>query len=181
MVDKGRFGSNIHFKYKTELRPTKSGMWVRVPKPKLEIIFRKFAESKDPEKNREIKFNALIDSGADYSFFPLEIANMLRLDIDQSDEKISTIIGETTIFKSKVHVEIPIYKKRPVVVGMVETFVMPHEIQGKRTPEDFIILGRKDFFEKFQITFNESMKTITLKEFRKPIDTERPGKKRRGF
>lgn len=181
MVDKGRFGSNLHFRYKSVLRPTKNGTWVRVPKPKLEIIFRKYAESKDPEKNREIKLDALIDSGADYSFLPLEIANMLRLDVDQSEQKIATIIGETNVFQSKVHVEIPMYKKRSVIVGMIETFVMPQEIQGKRTPEDFVILGRKDFFEKFLVTFNEAQKTITLKEFRKTIDKERVGKKRKGL
>jgi len=173
MVDKGRFGNKLDFKYKSVLTPFADGKWRPVPKPKIEIIFRRFAETKHPEKNREIKLNALIDSGADYSFLPLEIATLLRLDIDEPDQTISTIIGDTKVYQSKVHVEIPLHKKRPIVVGNVETFVLPEMIKGKKPPEDLIILGRKDFFDMFEVTFHEPSKRITLKPIMKRIEKKR--------
>lgn len=64
-----------------------------------------------------------------------------------------------------MHVEIPRKGGLPVDVGMINAYVMPQE-SGKRMPE-YVILGRKDFFEKFEVTINESAQTITLRNIQK--------------
>jgi hypothetical protein len=162
MVDKGRGSDKLHFRYKSIPRWTKDGKSIHVKKPAIEITLRKNSERKDQETNREIRINALIDSGADYSFLPLEIANGLRLDIDKSENKILTIAGEVSVYTSKVFVEIPRAEKLPVPVGFVNVDIMPNEV-GQKFPQ-FVILGRKDFFEKFEVTFNEPGQLITLRD-----------------
>ena len=174
MVDRGRQADKIVFKYKVIPRWNEQGKPIIVKKPVIEITFRKFSESKG-EDNREVRMLALIDSGADISFIPLEIAQTLRLDIDESDNKILTIAGITSVFQTKVYVEIPIKGKRPVDVGMIHADVMPHE-SGEHIPE-YIILGRRDFFEKFEVTINETFQTITLRDSHK--DRLKPTKRRK--
>lgn len=127
MVDLGRGYDRLHFKYKSIPRLTKDGKYIHVRKPVIEATFRRFSESKS-ENNREIKLNALIDSGADWSFLPLEIARLLRLDVDESEERILTIAGETKVYGSKVYVEIPRSGKLSVPVGFINVHVMPHEV-----------------------------------------------------
>lgn len=165
MVDKGRRTDKLDFHYKSLPRWKKDGTITHVKKPVIEVTFRKFSEAKNSE-NEEIRMNALIDSGADWSFLPLEIANALRLQMDTSEEKILTIAGETTVLTSKVYVEIPRHANLPIPVGFVNIHVMPKEVGDKQVPS-FVILGRKDFFEKFEVTINESAQHITLRDVHK--------------
>lgn len=79
MVDRGRQSDKLVFKYKVIPRWDEDGNPIIVKKPVIEITFRRFSESKDKD-NREVRMLALIDSGADLSFIPLEIAQTLRLD-----------------------------------------------------------------------------------------------------
>ncbi|MFQ5783175.1 MAG: aspartyl protease family protein [Nitrosopumilus sp.] len=174
MVDLGRQADKLVFKYKVIPRWNEQGEPVIVKKPVIEVTFRRFSERKD-ENNREIRMLALVDSGADVSFIPLEIAQALRLDVDESDNKILTIAGITNVYQTKVHVEIPIKGKRPVIVGMINADVMSHE-SGEHVPE-YVILGRKDFFEKFEVTINETAQTITLKDVHK--DRLKPSKRKK--
>lgn len=165
MVDRGRQTDKLVFKYRGIPRWDDQGNPYSIKKPIIEVIFRRFSESRDVENNREMRMFALIDSGADYSFIPLEIAETLRLDIDQTETKILTIAGITNAFQTKVHVEIPRKGKLAVDVGMITAHVMPHKV-GERAPE-YVILGRKDFFEKFEVTINETAQFIILRDVHK--------------
>jgi len=166
MVDRGRFGDKLNFKYKTEYFQTSKGTQIPKQLPKIQIIFRRFAESRDIENNREFPTFALVDSGADLSHLPLKIANLLRLEIEDNGEKILTVAGEVRVFNSKVHVEIPRHGLRPVQVGMINLMIIDKEVEDKHVSK-LIILGRKDFFEKFEITFNESSKYLVLRDLHK--------------
>ena len=165
MVDKGRGTDKLHFRYKSLPRWTPDGKLTHIRKPAIEVTFRLASEAKSTE-NREIRMNALIDSGADWSFLPLEIANTLRLPIDTSEAKILTISGITSVYTSKVYVEIPRHGNTPIPVGFVNVHVMPKEVDDRQVP-NFIILGRKDFFEKFEVTINETSQYITLRDVHK--------------
>ncbi|MGI0059315.1 MAG: hypothetical protein ACREBJ_06060, partial [Nitrosotalea sp.] len=90
----------------------------------------------------------------------MEIANALHLKIDTAEEKILTVSGEINVYTSKVYVEIPRHAKPPIPVGFVNVHVMPKEVDARQAP-NFVILGRKDFFEKFEVTINESAKYVT--------------------
>ncbi len=165
MVDFGRGADKLHFHYKSLPHWNKEGKLVYIKKPAIEITFRKFSEIKSSE-NRELRLNALIDSGADRSFLPKEIADALHLEIQTSDQRILTIAGDTNVLESKVYAEIQRYGKLPVPIGFLNVFVMPHTVKETQVPH-FVILGRKDFFEKFEVTINESGQHITLKDVHK--------------
>jgi len=166
VVDKGRQSNKLYFRYKAVPRWDKHGNVSYHKKPTIEVIFRRFAEHKDVKNNREVKMLALIDSGADSSFIPLEVARTLRLKLDESDVTILTVAGETKVYQTKVYVEIPIKGKMSVTVGDVNAYVMPHE-SGKNMAQ-FVILGRIDFFEKFDVAISETNQSIVLRAAHKP-------------
>ncbi len=162
MVDKGRRKDKLFFRYRSVPRWDKSGNPIHNKKPVIEITFRKYADSKNPDTNREIRLLALVDSGADWSFLPLEVAEILHLDLNKEGVKIMTIAGESDVYQTKVHVEIPLSSHFPLRVGEINAHVMPYEV-GKNY-QHFVILGRKDFFEKFEITINETGQHVMLRE-----------------
>lgn len=168
MVDQGRKRDKLFFRYRSVPKWDKDGNPIRNKKPVIEVVFRKYSDSKNPETNREIRLLALVDSGADWSFLPLEIAEILRLDIEKEGARIMTISGESDVFSAKVHIEIPSQSFLPLSVGTINVHVMPYEV-GKNY-QQLVILGRKDFFEKFEITINESAQHVILKNIHK----ERP-------
>jgi hypothetical protein len=165
LVDQGRRKDKLFFRYKSVPKWDNDGNPIRNKKPVIEVVFRKYSDPKNPETNREIRLLALVDSGADWSFLPLEIAEILRLDMDKDGVKILTIAGEADVYQSKVHVEIPLTSHFPLQVGTVNVHIMPYEV-GKNY-QQFVILGRKDFFEKFEITINETGQYVTLKDLHK--------------
>lgn len=165
MVDQGRRKDKLHFKYRSIPKWDKDGNEIRNKKPVIEVIFRKYSDRTDPETNREIRLLALIDSGADWSFLPLEVAELLHLDIEKEGAKIMTIGGNVDAFQAKVYIEIPLDSHFPLQVGMINVYIMPFEV-GKNY-QQFVILGRKDFFEKFEVTINETGQYVTLKDLHK--------------
>lgn len=73
-----------------------------------------------------------------------------------------TIAGEADVYQAKAHVEIPLTSHFPLQVGMVNVYIMPYEV-GKNY-QQFVILGRKDFFEKFEVTINETGQHVMLRD-----------------
>lgn len=59
-------------------------------------------------------------------------------------------------------VEIPLSSHFPLRIGEINAHVMPYEV-GKNY-QSFVILGRKDFFEKFEVTINETGQHVMLRE-----------------
>lgn len=102
---------------------------------------------------------ALLDSGADYSVIFEEHARILG--IDSSKLKSTTVQGVGGASSARLAV-ISVHLKGP---GERRTFALelPFMILPKHAENHPILLGRSVFFEKFEITFNELEKTLTLK------------------
>ncbi len=66
--------------------------------------------------------------------------------------------GIFATYETKIHLEI-IHCGIPVDIGVVDVSV-PERDPGGTDYEQNIILGRSHLFKKYQITFNESDKTI---------------------
>jgi len=104
-----------------------------------------------------IKAIALLDSGADYCAMPHAIAESLGMDISGKREtirgiggKIEAVESKTAITVEKGHERYTIDAAFKVVFGLEDDFP--------------ILLGRKDFFESFRITFDEKERKVTLKK-----------------
>lgn len=104
-------------------------------------------------KHSKIQNNylALIDSGATISIFKTDVAEFLGIDIEKGNE--IELRGAGGWFKGYVHnlsAEIGGRKFRCEVV-----FSRDYQVSLN-------IIGRRNFFEKFKITFDEKNKSVIL-------------------
>jgi hypothetical protein len=97
----------------------------------------------------------LVDSGADISAIPLELAELLGLDLTGPKAPAYGIGGEVDSVETKVRITVEKGHEK-------YTFLIPIKvILGEY---DFpVLLGRLGFFNKFVISFDESLEKISLK------------------
>jgi len=103
-----------------------------------------------------IQTMALVDSGADRSVIPKDLAELINLDLSGEVTKANGIGGEVRVIRTKMKVRIGnshghhTFEHLPVEVILQKT----------KAP---MILGRDVFFDKFIISFNHLKEKITLK------------------
>jgi len=135
----------LTFKYKRVKRPNE----VEIKSPSIPVNL-----SGDGSK---YQFMALIDSGADISVIPKEVAELLGLNLDKKKEEARGIGGIVPAIQTSINIEIG----------------KPHEMYNLNIPvkvilsnideEIPILLGRVGFFDKFIITFDQKEEKIILK------------------
>lgn len=135
----------ITFKYKTIDRP-KPLESIKCPILPLTLIGKE-----------TIEYIGLLDSGADVSVIDYSIAEILGLDLSgkQTDSigvggKVKTIRSEVKIHFSKSHENY--------------TFAVPVLVLPKESGFGMMLLGRRGFFDKFVITFDETREKVMLKK-----------------
>jgi len=102
---------------------------------------------------QELTLYALVDSGAVISLFPEDVAKVIGLDLDKGEELYLTGVGG--YIKGKLI---------PNVEAMMEEFRIQIPIVFvPYTPIELAVLGRKGFFEAFEITFREWEKKLTIR------------------
>jgi hypothetical protein len=98
-----------------------------------------------------IKMLALLDSGADYSLFNLEVAERLGIRKETSEKiGLQGVVGEPFwgyLHKVPIQVEDKVFNCK-IVFSNVKT----------------TLLGRDNFFLPFLVTFNEKQQKVSLKE-----------------
>lgn len=123
----------IIFKYKKEL----SG----VKRPVADV----FLKSK---LGGWIEFHPYIDSGADITLIPLSLGNLIGLNKDHRKvEQIGGIRGSVPV----------IYYQSEMKIGGIEMDVNIAWALSEKIPP---LLGRKDIFDKFHITFKQDKEEI---------------------
>ena len=134
-----------------------------VARPKIEVAFRKNSGAKDLETNPDIRVYGIVDSGADITFIPRQIAEILKIDLDEKTKKTSKSASEDFItYRANLYMEI-IYDGIHIPIGNVETAI-PEKFASSKDVEKMILLGRNSVFSQYVITFNEPAKAM---EFRK--------------
>ncbi len=93
----------------------------------------------------ELTLYALVDSGAVVSLFPEDVANAIGLDLSRGETRYLTGVGGYIKGKHVPDVEVVIRAFR-LRIPVVFVRYMPIELA---------VLGRKGFFEAFEITFRE--------------------------
>jgi hypothetical protein len=93
---------------------------------------------------------ALVDSGADSSLFPLQIAPLIGIDITRCEQATGITAGGKA--------------KRYIWEDGVGTTVLERKVRlrGAFGACPVILLGRKDFFREFKIGFDEREQTFSL-------------------
>lgn len=102
-----------------------------------------------------VTFNAYVDSGATYSIFRAEIASeILGIEIDKG-KRLYVAVGDgslITVYLHKIMIDLA-GKVFKATIGF-----------SKQLGIGFNIIGRKDIFDSFIITFNEKEKYVEFKE-----------------
>lgn len=101
-------------------------------------------------RRRWILFDAFVDSGADYSVFHEKVAIMLGLNL-LSGRKKTVVVGDGDDMTVYLH----------AVKVKFADFVFEAPIAfSPDLGSGFNLLGRKTFFEKLQICFNDKVKIL---------------------
>ena len=98
---------------------------------------------------------ALIDSGADMSVLPLEMAEQLGLNLSRNINPCRGIGGETNSAEDSVRIRLTDGRE-------THAFEMPVKVLLDARWDIPPLLGRQGFFTEFAITFNERRNLITL-------------------
>ena len=106
-------------------------------------------------KGQIMNFVAIVDSGSDVSFLTQWVADALGIEIKGKPSEVGTINGNVNVIEELVNVSIR-HKNES------EHFILPVDIPVDKIHSDEIILGRKGFFDRFDITFKENSKRIIL-------------------
>ncbi|HLD54860.1 MAG TPA: aspartyl protease family protein [Candidatus Nanoarchaeia archaeon] len=107
-----------------------------------------------------IKTAMLLDSGADVSVIPLDLAKLLDIDLSMKESVTNGIGGE--VKSKRTSMKVSIYLKED---HRLYTYTIPVEVILDDDPPP--ILGRDGFFDKFQITIIEAEEKIKLKKYSK--------------
>ena len=107
-------------------------------------------------KEKQLDVMALLDSGADYTAIPKGIAEYIGMDLSKKAETIVGVGGKIQAIPSRVMINIQ---------HGHESYSISAEVRVLDVDDKFpMLIGRKDFFEKFEITFKEKDKRIILKK-----------------
>ncbi len=109
-------------------------------------------------KGSKFEFIALLDSGADVSAIPKDVADLLGLDLSGKKEETRGIGGIVQAVSSKMNLEIG---KPHEICSMILPVKVILDGMDKEIP---VIIGRSGFFDYFTITFNQKKETISLKK-----------------
>ena len=120
-------------------------------------VFRPMIPVTFSANGEEFKSYALVDSGADYTVLPIEIAGKLNLKIsDQPHYSILGAGGNTfTIYKSPIEIEHKIQKRGFRAVRW-KSYIYFAESGST------ILLGQNGFLGKFKVTLNGKNKAIEI-------------------
>ena len=124
MLPGSRFAEKIRHKYYNDHAVDPDTNQERVvARPKIEVAFRKNSSIKDPETNPEIRVYGLVDSGADISFIPKQIAEILKIELDPKTIKTSKSASEEfKTYRANTHLEI-FYQGQRIPIGEIETAI----------------------------------------------------------
>ena len=123
------------------------------------LIWKNIPISIKANAQTNFEFIALLDSGADVSVIPQDVAELLNLDLTKKKENVRGIGGWLESIEEKISVTISKGHES-------YSFIIPIKIilGGEEKIGDIpIILGREGFFDKFKITFDQANERVSLK------------------
>ena len=98
---------------------------------------------------RRLFASGLLDSGADYSVLPSELAHRLRMTPRRADGFVKVLGSRIPVGQSRITAAIP-FRAGDKSLGRIE-FCVP--VPPIDLP--FVVLGREPFFSQFEIRFQE--------------------------
>lgn len=117
----------------------------------------------------------LVDSGADISMIPLEIAETLDLELGESKTNIGPA-GKFAVKKSNVDLWIQAGKKE-TYIGRIPLTIPTNRQEDAGDLTYMCIVGRNPFFQIYDITFQDSLNKVHFQPSKKPPPSRPPPEK----
>ncbi len=110
----------------------------------------------------------LLDSGADISLIPFDVAEVLQLRLGEETKNNIGPSGKFSVTKSDVELWLSINRKE-ICLGNIPVTIPVNRLTDDAADEvQFCLLGRDPFFEIYDITFQESWKRVHFQPSKKP-------------
>lgn len=123
-----------------------------VPRPRVEIKLK--------NGDKVFRLAMLVDSGADTSFIPKEVAEILDLKLSEP-RKSRSASGPFETASSKVSAEL-VKGRETIPLGEMPVIV-PMKAIDSNNLESYALLGRFTFFKIFDVTFRETTGKLILR------------------
>ncbi|MBI3623559.1 aspartyl protease family protein [Candidatus Pacearchaeota archaeon] len=135
----------LTFRYKRVKRPND----IEIKSPSIPVMLS--------GTGTKYQFIALLDSGADVSVIPKEVAELLGLDLNKRKEEARGIGGIVPAIQTNMNIELG----KP---HEMYSFNIPVKVVLSEIDEEIpVLLGRAGFFDKFVISFDQKEERVTLK------------------
>ncbi len=139
----------MNFRYKSIERP--DGNKVKTPSIPVILIGR---------SGIKIEFMALIDSGADLSVIPQDVAELLDVDLNYPKDKSRGVGDEVEVININITINIKKGHEDYTLSLPVQVILGEHKVP--------VLLGRERFFDEFTIIFDQINERISLKKVNRP-------------
>ena len=139
----------MSFRYKAIKRP--DGRTIKTPSIPINLI---------GNSGIKIEAMALIDSGADLSIIPQDIAELLNLNLKEGKDKSRGIGGEVEVINTTMQINVKKVHEDYMLRIPVQVILGDNKIP--------ILLGREGFYNEFEITLYQSEERISLKKLNVP-------------
>jgi hypothetical protein len=117
-------------------------------------------EIRGPKASAE--YPCLLDSGASFSAFPLEVTDELGMDRDLLEEAtIRSATGRRDVLHLKRPDQVEACLDQSTAIPIVPYFFPPEVVEGEEFESDYYILGR-DFFLEVEITFRQAAEAVVV-------------------
>lgn len=113
-----------------------------------QVVVRLFSS----KRNEWIPFVAYVDSGATYSIFHMDVAQLLGVEVGKG-EKIAVTVGSGE--------KIPVFLHRIYIQFANEEFLATIGFSS-RLGVEINLMGQKDFFERFRMCFDSKHKFLGI-------------------
>ena len=114
------------------------------------------------DESRSMRLSMLIDSGADVSFIPKTVADILELDFSEGTARARSASGWFEKIDTKVGMKL-IHKRREYDLGVVPVIVPSTDvIDGEEMPTA-ALFGRVPHFDTFHISFKQDRLQVVLR------------------
>ena len=134
----------MKFAYLKQLGPRPNAPWISRPMLPVRLF----------NGDNHLDILALVDSGADYSLFNIEIAAALGIDLSSAEPHKTLGIGGEPIETVYVPIELEVKgagERLTVEAGFINSKGVP------------ALLGQHDFFQSYKVTFERAKERFELK------------------
>ncbi|MDP3640587.1 MAG: aspartyl protease family protein [Nanoarchaeota archaeon] len=116
-------------------------------------IFLPLVAIKIKGKLEWVEFKAFVDTGASYSLFHADVAEILGLELEKGESR-EMVLGDGDLLKVFVH---------KIKVALAGKEFLASIGFSREVGIGFYIIGRKDLFDKFLVIFNEKERWVEFK------------------